>query len=118
MSISAQMEQIGETPSLPGGSVVWFAGKTFTEPGLYVWDGERNVRVVTLAALVIAMSDPDATEDTPQGVNPDYLAAAIGYGIDLQEATDIVDLAFAGREKLSTFQRQLYDEALGVTEDE
>ncbi len=50
--------------------------------------------------------------------NPDYLAAAIGHGIDLQEAMDIVDLALAGREKLSTFQRQLYDEALGVTEDE
>ena len=50
--------------------------------------------------------------------NLDYLAAAIGHGIDLQEATDIVDLALAGREKLSTFQRQLYDAALGVTEAE
>ncbi len=48
--------------------------------------------------------------------NPDYLAAAIGHGIDLQEATDIVDLALAGRKKLSTFRRQLYDEALGVTD--
>ena len=51
--------------------------------------------------------------------NLDYLAAAIGHGIDLQEATDIVDLALAGRENLSTFRRQLYDAAaLSVTEDE
>lgn len=50
--------------------------------------------------------------------NPDYLRAAIGYGIDLQEAIDIVDLALGGGTMTPTLQR-IYDEksaALGVTE--
>ncbi len=38
----------------------------------------------------------------------DYLRAAIGYGIDLQEAIDIVDLALGGGMMTPTLQR-IYD---------
>ena len=41
----------------------------------------------------------------------DALAAAIGYGIDLQEACDIIDLAVDGRSGLSEFKQTLYDKA-------
>ena len=48
----------------------------------------------------------------------DALAAAIGYGIDLQEAMDIVDLAVKGREGLSSFCRTLYDKAAQEIDDD
>ncbi len=60
---SAAMEQVGETPPLPEGSVIWFADKRFTQPGLYVSDGKRNHLVVELSTLAIAMSDPDVSDE-------------------------------------------------------
>ena len=51
------------------------------------------------------------TEFCP-GVPLDPLAACIGYGIDLQEATDIIDLALWGRDGLNELQQHLYDVAL------
>ena len=63
MSVSAQMESVGETPALPEGSVIWFADKTFTAPGLYVFDGKHNHLVVKLSTLAIAMSDPDIPDE-------------------------------------------------------
>ena len=41
----------------------------------------------------------------------DALAAAIGYGIELQEVCDILDLAVEGRSGLSEFKQGLYDKA-------
>ena len=76
------------------------------------WDAKRDLDGSKINITPIV-------EAARKYANPDYLAAAIGHGIDLQEATDIVDLALAGRENLSTFRRQLYDDAAHtVTEDE
>ncbi len=47
----------------------------------------------------------------PESRELDALAAAIGYGIDLQEACDILDLAAEGRDGLTERDQQLYDEA-------
>ncbi len=68
-------------------------------------DGQHAMTLIVKAARKVA--------------NPDYLRAAIGYGIDLQDAIDIVDLALGSGTMTPTLQR-IYDEksaALGVTED-
>ena len=49
--------------------------------------------------------------------NLDDLAACIGYGIDLQEASDIIDFAVKGRAGLTPFQQGLYDKARRMLED-
>ncbi len=40
----------------------------------------------------------------------DPLAACIGYGIEYQEAVDIVNLALAGRSGLNELGQRLYDD--------
>ena len=41
----------------------------------------------------------------------DPLAACIGYGIEYQEAVDIVALALGGRDGLDELRQRLYDDA-------